>query len=340
MRKKIFILVDYRFQLYFSTRYRGASADIEKLKQYFSLAGFDVIVRSLCEIDLRNESYRGEWVIYQSSEDPDLYYKDFIEDVLLSLHLQGARLIPEFKFFRAHHNKVFMEFLRDLSGLKFIQNMRARAYGTYEEFAATLASQRSDSRVLKPSSGTRSRGVCLVHSDREKKGAARQISRSFTLGNAKLLFSKLHTGKPYTRMSNHRRKFIAQDYVPDIAGDYRVLAYGRKFYVVYRGNRPGDFRASGSGLLDFDKQVPDGLLDYAKRVYEGFDVPYMSLDIGVSAGTFYLFEFQFLCLGQYTLEKSTFFYEEYGSEWRRVSEKPDLEREIVTTIVDYIARHT
>ena len=82
-----------------------------------------LVVKHFFEIDFRKESYKNKWVIYQSSEDPELHYKDYIEDVLLTLKIQGAKLIPNFDYFRAHHNKVFMEFLRDVLPINEIKNI-------------------------------------------------------------------------------------------------------------------------------------------------------------------------------------------------------------------------
>ncbi len=337
MNKDIIILLDYRNQFYFSTRYRGASVDVEKMKRYFSNHGFKLITKHFYEIDLRIENYRDKLIIYQSSEDPGLSYKDYIEDILLGLNIQGAKLIPDFKYFRAHHNKVFMEILRDISRMKEVQNIESKSFGTYEEYIKSRYSCDESSFVIKPGSGTRSRDVSLLSTPLEKKTSPYKISRSFTLDNLKLFFSKIKTGKPFTPMSNNRKKFIIQNFISGLNGDYRILAYGEKYYVVFRKNRKNNFTASGSGKLEFSVNLPDGLLNYARTIYKKLDTPYASLDIGSKNGEFFLFEFQCLCLGQYTLEKSTFYYTQSSSgEWRKVEEIPDLEREIVETVSNYI----
>ncbi len=91
-------------------------------------------IRSFVDIDFIRHSYTDSWVLYQSSEDPDLLYKGYLEDILFGMQLQGAKLIPTLEFFRAHHNKVFMEVLRNVRGPKRIQNIRAWTFGTLEEF--------------------------------------------------------------------------------------------------------------------------------------------------------------------------------------------------------------
>lgn len=337
MNRDIILLLDYRDQFYFSTRYRGASVDVERLKKNFSNHDINLIPKHFYEIDLRVENYKGKWVLYQSSEDPGLSYKDYIEDVLIGLEMQGARLIPDFRYFRAHHNKVFMEILRDVLGIREIQNIKSKAFGTYEEFIRSYYVDSNDTFVIKPGSGTRSRGVGLLKTYSDKKVLPYKVSRSFTLDNFKLFLSKIKTGKPFTPMSNNRKKFIIQDFIQELDGDFRVLVYGKKYYVVFRKNRKNHFTASGSGNLDFDAELPNGLLDYARIVYKKLNTPYVSLDIGCKNGEFFLFEFQCLCLGQYTLEKSKFYYtQSLNGGWGKVQEMPDLEREIAVTVSDYI----
>lgn len=338
MYKRVFLLVDYRDQFYFSTRYRGACVDTEKLKKYFESNGYELVIKHFFEIDFRKENYKNEWILYQSSEDPSLFYKDYIEDVLTALSLQGAKLIPGFRYFRAHHNKVFMELFRDILPFDEIKNISSKGFGSYEEYAKSSIISSFDTYVLKPGLGTRSSGIKLLVSDNDKRKYPYDISKTFTFDNLKLFLSKIKTGKPFTPMSNNRRKFVVQNFIDGLEGDFRVIVYGEKYYVVFRGNRDNDFRASGSGKLNFEVKLPEGLLNYAKRVYTQFDTPFISLDIGHKNGTFYLFEFQCLCLGQYTFEKSKFYYTQINDEWERVAETSDLEREIATTVLSHIKK--
>ncbi len=337
MNKEILLHVDYRDQFYFSTRYRGASVDVEKLKNYLFDRDFNLIKKHFHEIDLRQNTYKDSWILYQSSEDPGLLYKDYIEDILLGLKTQGANLIPDFKYFRAHHNKVFMEILRDMSGMQEMQKIKSKMFGTYEENIESRYLENNDSFVVKPGSGTRSQGVNLLRSIADKKRIPYKITRSFTSDNLKLFLSKIRTGKPFTPISNNRKKFVVQNFISGLNGDYRVLIYGKKYYVVYRKNRVNDFTASGSGKLDFNVVLPNGLLEFSKKIYQKLDTPYVSLDVGHKDGNFYLFEFQCLCLGQYTLEKSKFCYREFeDNKWKKVQELPNLEREIAETVSVFI----
>ena len=125
---KLYLLTDYRGQFYSSIRAHGASMDLTRLADKFKDLGISLVQQSIAGIDFKTARFKGSYVLYQSSEDPGLHYKDFIEDILLGLHLQGAKLIPGFHLFRAHHNKVFMEILRDLASMPEMKTIRSRYF--------------------------------------------------------------------------------------------------------------------------------------------------------------------------------------------------------------------
>ena len=336
---KIFLLTDYRGQFYSSTKQRGAAVDIERLQDYFIKSGFELVVVPFSEVNFRTQKYKDEWVLYQSSEDPSLFYRSYLEDIVTGLHMQGAKLIPNFYQFKAHHNKHFMEIMRDIQSLLEIKNIKAERYGTYEDYLKDIEKFKDKTYVLKVSDTSKSRGVFLLKNMNEKIRLPKIISRTFSLQNLKYFIEKLRTGNTPLNISNHRQKFILQPYISGLKGDYRIVVYGNKFFVLYRANRTNDFRASGSMKFNYDIVIPEGLLDYAERIFNNFDTPYMALDIGVKDGTFYLFEFQFISFGQYTLEKSKFFYHQNNSEWKKVFEEPDLEREVAISVTKFIKKH-
>ncbi len=337
--RNILLLRDYRDQFYFSTKKRGASLDMEKLKHFFQERDFDLKVENFIDVDFRNRNYNNCLVLYQSSEDPSLYYKDYIEDILLGLQMSGAILVPEFKFFRAHHNKVFMEILRDLSVLSSIKNIKSNNFGTYEEYLKNETFFDNRTYVFKVGAGSRSKGVKLLEPGKVKNKIVYRFSKSATLHNLRWKISKILFNKEYVPQSNNRRKFIVQTFITELKGDYRILVYDKKYYVLHRDVRDNNFTASGSGRITFNIKLPDGLLDFAKSVYEAFNVPFISLDIGYKDNTFFLFEFQFVCLGQYAIEKSTFFYSIKDSSWVITKEIPCVELEFVSSTVSFIKRN-
>jgi glutathione synthase/RimK-type ligase-like ATP-grasp enzyme len=336
---KIFLFTDYRDKYYSSTRYRGAGVDIDRLKSYFRNHNLELIVVPFSEIDFQNQNYNDQWVLYQSSEDPGLSYRSYIDDVVFGLYLQGAKLIPGFSRFKAHHNKHFMEILRDISIIPEIKNIHSERYGTYEDYLKGFEKVKEKTFVLKLSSTSKSKGVFLLKNLKDKLNLPKKISRTFSLKNLQYFIEKIKTGNNPLYISNNRNKFILQPFINGLNGDYRIVIYNDKYYVLYRKNRINDFRASGSMRFDYDIVLPEGLLDFSKKIFDGFDVPYIALDIGVKDKEFFVFEFQFLSFGQYTLEKSKFFYQLEEGGWEKINEEPDLEREITTSVTNYINKH-
>lgn len=339
-KEKIFLLTDYRDQFYSSTKHRGAAVDLDKLKKCFSGLGFELVIRPFSKVNFRTQDYKSKWVLYQSSEDPGLFYRSYIDDIIFGLFMQGAKIIPNIFQHKAHHNKHFMEVLRDLKDIPEIKNIKARRYGTYEDYLKDIESLKKTSFVLKSSDTSKSRGVYMLKKLVDKVMIPKVVSRTFSARNIRYLIEWVKTGVKPLPISNNRRKFVLQPYISELNGDYRIIVYGQKYYALYRANRPNDFRASGSMRFNDSIDLPTGILDYAKKVFEGFDTPYIALDIGVKNKTFYLFEFQFLSFGQYTLENSKFYYHlDKTGRWEKEYETPNLEREISRSVAVYIKKH-
>ena len=67
---------------------------------------------------------------------------------------------------------------------------------------------------------------------------------------------------------------IIQTFIPGLQGDYKVLFFGDKYYMMYRKNREHDFRASGSGnFFPVPENDHEGLLNFARRVSKEIRLP-------------------------------------------------------------------
>jgi hypothetical protein len=340
-RMRILILIDYRGQFWLKSTHKEANFDLELLRSSFAELGYGVQIQPFSEVSFNGRSYENTFVVYQSTQDDCLLYKSYIEDILLGLKLAGATLIPDFHFFRAHHNKVFMEILRCTSSLDQIKNIRSRWFGTYEEYLANLNEFQEMPVVFKLADGDQSKHVRLLKNPRDKLLIPRRLSATFSpygwaVNKIKPLLRTTYPG--YHRRSDHRRKFIVQDFVPDLDGDFKVLVFYGKYYVLHRRTRKNDFRASGSGLFSFRRQLPAGLLDFAARVFDWFQVPFISLDVASKDSHFFLMEFQFVHFGCYTLEKSDFYFVRGDGGWRVVDQRSVLEKEFARSVVSHIQR--
>ena len=336
--KKICLLLDYRGTLWSSVRRieTDYSMDVSAIANAFRDYDYQVHTMEFSKIDFRSK-YDHNIFVYQTSEDRGVLYKSFIEDSVYALQLHGAVVIPEYRYLLAHHNKCFMEFLRDLTPNPNVQSLKAHCFGVYEEIKdADLTFP----IVLKPSAGAKGTGVCIAYDRAELLRNAKKLMRSFSMLQLGIELRKRLFFKGFVNRSLHRRKVIAQEYFPGLSYDFKVLCYWDRYYVLKRKVRKNDFRASGSGIFEWIRETPIELLEFADSVRWSFNVPCISMDIGMSNSKTVLFEMQFVSFGTLTLEKSEGYFIRKDGDWVWESSNPDLEKTFVYSIVEYIEQNS
>ena len=107
--------------------------DKKLLTKYFNEFGYQPTYISFSQLDFTHQDYSSKIFLYTSSEDKGYHYKSFIEDVIFSLEVCGAKVIPQYKFLRANNNKVFMEQLREIYKVGNSGNIKSHYFGTIEE---------------------------------------------------------------------------------------------------------------------------------------------------------------------------------------------------------------
>lgn len=332
----IIVLTNEKGEFYSSVKYLKKtgklSLDMDKLIEFGNKHGLNFILKDFSEVDFRKFELKNQVVLYTSSEDPMLYYKGYIHDVVKGIEMMGGILVPRLDLFEAHHNKVFMEILRDILLRNVDTGVKTRHFGTYESYI-----QRTDEIevpcVIKTAFGAGSKGVALIRSEAEKTNKPKSMSKAYS--NKELV--KKIVGK-YSPFSLYRNKFVIQNFIENLSGDFKVLVYGEKYFVISRANRENDFRASGGGKLDFDPQLPKGIFDFAKEVYESLDTPYASLDIAYDGHRFYLIEFQCMHFGTLTVEDSIRYYINNDGNWESVETASIIEEVFVEAVITYLKR--
>ncbi len=337
MRQDILGLIDYKGHLFTPFKGTNGSMNLQWLKELFAELGFGFSWLPFPKVAFREpEFFADRPIIYNSSQDRDLMYKSYIEDVVLGLEWAGARLIPGYRELRAHHNKVFMEIYRDLHPDERLRSLRSRHYGTLEEFRKDIPTL-SYPLVIKAASGDQSKGVALIESAEDALVKAKEISRSFHLLDALDNQRKLLTESDHRSSSNHRRKFIVQQFVPNLDKDWKIVVMGNRLYVSVRYVAEGDFRASGSKApRAWPDEVPHDLLDYTQSVFQGFNVPFASLDVLHDGQDFHLGEFQFLRFGCGPVMNSPHYWERGEDGWRRIDERSRFEPTYAKAVAEYL----
>jgi hypothetical protein len=335
---QLILLVDYRDHFYSSRLASNLSMDVPRIVVNLSNCGICARVLRYADVDLRKGDYEGIPILYQSSQDPDLRYKGYIEDILFGLSLRGGILIPDFTKFRAHHNKVFMEVLRQCTQNAHVQSLNSEVFGTLEEYKTKTS---DNAVVMKPSEGFQSKGIQMIEGRENQLKYARRVSSSFSFCNIRWKIESLLYHTPYIPMSMNRRKFVIQEYVRGLLSDYKIVIYGNRYYVLERLNTQGKFGASGGKNRSFPKELPAGLLDFAANCFDAFKVPFASFDIGSKDGDFFLFEFQFVCFGQYTVEMADFCFQRVSppTKWTIVHGPFEAEKELAEAVAWFLNNH-
>jgi hypothetical protein len=236
----VLLLVDYRRAFWSSTRNlsRLYSLDVDRLRAELSRLGHDVEVLGFSELDLSRDDLRNAYVIYTSSEDVGAHYKRYIEARVFGLRMVGALPIPEPELLLAHHNKVMMESVRQACLGEARGQLASHTYGTLEEFQSTSSDWAAGPAVMKPARGAGSRGVSLVHDRKGSLRIARKLSRSLGAREAALEQAKRWRHRDYVHRSWDRRAVVVQQFLPNLAGDYKVLRYGERFYSSWPSQPP------------------------------------------------------------------------------------------------------
>lgn len=342
---KLFILTDYKGR--FGSKHDDfpyrSGMDLQLLKSAFTDAGFEVEYVPFSKVNPADVFWKDSVVSYTSSEDIGLIYKQYIEDIVLSLSKAGAEVIPRFEFLRANNNKVFMELLRDLLPGNNRGNLSSYHFGTLEELE-TKASEIKYPAIIKGYFGAMGRNVFLAHDLNElQKIVRRKISfkSPFMLRIKEYLRQVKHKG--YQRDSFFRGRFVVQRFIPGLKNDWKVYFFGNKAFVFYRPVFPErEFRASGGGYDNYkygiDANAPDGLLDFGWQIFRELRVPNISMDIAWDGDLFYLLEFQCVYFGTAGILKrySSECFLKDGAAWSVIDNEGNIEKAYAESIVWFL----
>lgn len=340
--KDILILTDYKgnFGSKWNAKPYRSGMDLKLITKRFSDFGFNVEIKSFGEFNFKLNNHANKNIIYTSSEDNEYLYKDYIEDIIQGAEVSGANVIPPFKFLRANNNKVFMEILRDLIIPDKILNTNYLSV-LNEKFISKI----NFPVVMKESSGAMSAGVSKINNKDELISGIKKLNRKENFNNIKgyikdFLRKKKH--KDYIAESPYRTKFILQEMIPNLTSDYKILVFGKRYYIFERPIRKNDFRASGSGNKNYiygsKVKTSFDIFDYAEKLFNSLSIPNVSLDICKYDSKYLLFEFQGLYFGSVGQFKSDGYYQKVNNKWKFIYEKLQLEDVYVDSIVEHLKK--
>ena len=343
--KKIYALTDYKN--HFGSKWKASpyrsGYDKSLLKKYFNKYDFEIEFVQYKNITFNDDIWKNKVVIYTSSEEIGLNYKSYIEDIVLGIENSGAHVIPGYSFFRANNNKVCMEILRDQLLGDELSGNRSKIYGTFEELKEDLSQNKINYPcVIKKAAGAMSRGVFIANSEKALEKYAKKISRIPNyFAELKEILRKLKH-KDYKAESKYQNKFIIQPFIPNLRNDWKVLVYGDHYYILNRGIKENDFRASGSHYnykAGSKSEFPIHMLDMVEKIFKKLDVPHLSLDFAYDGEKSYVHEIQAVHFGTSTICFSDDYYTKRNGNWIVEKKQFDQEEEYVWGLVKYFEDH-
>lgn len=320
------------------------SMNVERIRTWFSDHDYQVKVCKFSELDV-TANYKDTYVIYQTSEAPGGFYKRYIENLIYFLEMQEAVALPRFKYLKAHHDKVFMEYLRMKFHDEALKTVKSKCYGSWVD---ALNYNGAFPAVIKQTSGSAGKKVYLVYNRSDYQRYVRKAGKNIVADNiADLLIYNIKNSikkiiKTFYPSKRNYVKYntdpvsnavIVQNFIPGFNGDFRVLYFGGKYYSMHRENRKNDFRASGSGhFSDVAEDYVEGLLNFAQKLTLEIDFPIVGMDIGFDGQDYHLIEYQMIYFGTSALQRSSSWHEYHNDKWIRMHGKSILEDEFARSI--------
>lgn len=227
-------------------------------------------------------------------------YRDalFAKQLIFSLEETGKRCFPNSQTAWHFDDKVGQKYLLEAVGAPFVPSY---VFFTKED-ALKWIDNTTFPKVFKLRGGAGASNVSLVQS---KKKAKLLVEKAFTqgfssynrLGSLKDSFEmwlqgrgsikdvtkktlRLFSSTKFAKMHSREKGYVFfQDFVPNNLFDIRVIVINGNAFAIKRMVRKGDFRASGSGIILYDrKEIPEECVRVSFEVAHKLNSQCLALD--------------------------------------------------------------
>lgn len=202
--------------------------------------------------------------------------KTFAKGLLFALEQAGKKVFPEFNSGWHFDDKVAQKYL-----LEAIQAPYVSTDVFYDRKSALFYVQNNTfPKVFKLKGGAGSSNVKLI---KDKGEAIKLINRAFGKGFTSYdgvgdmkenlrkywlrkasktdvfkSFRRLFVGTEFSKIHQREKGYVLfQEFLPNNDHDIRVVVIGQRAFALKRLVRKGDFRASGSGFIEYKKNLID-----------------------------------------------------------------------------------
>jgi glutathione synthase/RimK-type ligase-like ATP-grasp enzyme len=212
----------------------------------------------------------------------------------LQYHM-GKLVVPNFETVWHFESKVAQSYLFELYGIP-----TPRTVSTFSlQEALALLSKENYPLVFKTSSDAASRGVRLVNAPSFGKFLAwKELYIGLLWKGIRRLF----------RLDHRDNVAYWQEFISGNDSDLRITAIGDRYaFGFWRRNRPNDFRASGSGRIDYEKPIPDNLIHFCLDINKRLNFDSMAYDFIFRDDSFLVTEISYTYLDHPIFKTSGYF---------------------------------
>lgn len=188
--------------------------------------------------------------------------------------VMGKIVYPSFHEVWFYEEKINTHFLFNQLGLPEIPTFYSSSYIECLEYIKNC----DYPIVSKINTGSASYGVDVLKSRRSAKAFVNSV---FSLTGRKTYW-------PFQRQKDY---VFFQEFISDAKFDLRVIVIGNFLFGYYRYPKAGDFRASGSGIVE-KKEIPHDVLELAYHVKEAYEAVSLATDFlfSTSEQKYYIIE--------------------------------------------------
>lgn len=274
------------------------SLNTATIKEGLEAAGFTVQL-----LDIERLANQHEWgnldnsvFLVGSHQNPEI--KKYLDDIIATASIcRKVNFIPRPELLLAHENKG----IQCLLGRMLTLNLPHQDYRITEQ-------DLNQPNVIKHVSGAGSQKVFIAKENQSYNNELIKTGLSLMTVRDLLFYMKTpikqlmrwkHFTNDYIKYNKRYFRHVRQKLLPSPGFDFKVLVFFDRVYVLQRGQRAGDFRASGSGEFTFIKPN-HALVQFALTFREKLDTPYVSLDLIQNKNNIDCIEFQCAHFGPYT----------------------------------------
>ncbi len=240
--------------------------------------------------DWRSQLEACDAVIWRPNLDPP-YLEEGREKLYHLEHIEGKRVLPNWHSFWHYDNKRAQSYLFRAHDI--------RCADTFVSYSAEEAREYSEHAtyplVSKNSSGAASADVRLLRCPAD---ALREVRLTFARGWTERALKR--AGITLRLSRREKRGYVLwQEFVPGNDSDIRITVIDRRYAFAFRRfNRPGDFRASGSGRISYPDSGFEAECAYCADICRRLDFDVMCFDLLYRDGEFIIVEMSYTFMAQ------------------------------------------